>query len=252
MAWLYDLKFDGKEYVNKRGFFYRCRGFLFGAEGQTRVPSEAAEYAKYLVGLFVAATKYEIDTLPDQAKQRLHSALDGTTNFYAGLTHADDVARHVYLNHHDAAIDLRPLITQLFIKDLGRFDEMPRFHKMLLDVPELAADIVRALAGKAKASTVTAAAPDNLLKRKSANAGGPGQRSAKPPSTTSAIRQPVQINGASECRAAGDASRCSSMHANCWICILDWVVFADSSLRGRKVEDGEEVMRNPEMDVLAQ
>jgi len=57
------------------------------------------------------------------------------------------IARHIYIRHADAAVELRKVIVAQFVKRARSWLETAEFERLLYDVPDLAADVVRALLG---------------------------------------------------------------------------------------------------------
>jgi len=172
ISWLYGLKYDGKEHYSKnkggpRSFF------------NPKEPIEAAEYARYLVSLFAAATVYQIGTLPERTKAHFPTVLATAANLDGTDTHVDSIARQVYLEHATAAKELRVLIVNLIAKNMVHLDSTPQFGQMLLNIQELAAELVHALATEAKAKASTEAKPDNNNSKRKAES-QEGQPKAPP------------------------------------------------------------------------
>lgn len=134
VAWLYGLHYDGTVTAQ-----YTKANHVESDEGGTA-------YAKYLVHLHIAASKYMVGCLQSHIASHFPSVLTNIDKLSGYVEHADDVARHVYLEHADEATELRQHIVAHFRGHLARISKMADFRKLLLDVPELSADLVEASA----------------------------------------------------------------------------------------------------------
>lgn len=142
---MYGLEYDGvNQYAENQGsvpFFV------------THIPPRAGLYAKYLIELFVAANKYELGSLATRIKAHLPTVLEAVAGREGHVLpqiqihHLTDV---VYGKHGTLATELRPLFVKVFTEHMGRFSDELRFNRMLRDIPELAVEIVQALAAAAK------------------------------------------------------------------------------------------------------
>ncbi|KAK5134183.1 hypothetical protein LTR08_006843 [Meristemomyces frigidus] len=147
IAWLYGLVCDyNGQFSNKRGALPSGPADLWGA----------ANYAKWLVSLYATAKAYEVEDLANRAKDRIPTIISTVTDFEGKITHLTVVAEHVYLRHREMAAELRPPIVRVIVNDIDRFSGLRQFDLMMLAIPELAAEVVKALAAKAKRSSLEA------------------------------------------------------------------------------------------------
>ncbi|KAK4542440.1 hypothetical protein LTR36_006692 [Oleoguttula mirabilis] len=134
IAWLYGLHYDGD------------RTLEYDPSYGPKVEREGEGYAKYMVDLHIAASKYMVGDLQNHLKGRFPDVLARVDKQDGYLACADAAARHIYLERADAAADLRKHVVAHFRKHAARICQMPEFRQLLLEIPDLSADLVEELA----------------------------------------------------------------------------------------------------------
>ena len=140
MAWCYRLKYDGHNHYDDWN-----KPFLSYPD-----PTEAARYSQYLIDLHIAACKYQMIKLKIAVWTYLPKILTVVASLKDSSLPLGEVARHLYLDTAESGAAIRPLIVGYFVNDIVQFSDVPAFGQMLLDIPELSAEIVQGLAAKAK------------------------------------------------------------------------------------------------------
>ena len=127
----------------------------------------------YQVEVYVVASKYLVPTLCTQIMDGFESMLNGITitDGYPALIKY--VAKRIYLKYSDAAAEMKkPLIT-LLAKHLVDWAGSEELEQLLLEVPELSVQLIRAVVqngseAKGAASLDTSSAKARGPKRKRA------------------------------------------------------------------------------------
>ena len=126
-----------------KGMIAYLYGLMYDGEGnfmQSWTPTPDLEatrrYMKYQVELFVTASKYQTTYIEDVIKDDFRKHLQSILNMDAFALIAD-VARHVYIVHEFAAIELRRCIVNALISDqrrnINNVDALVRLRKDVLD-----------------------------------------------------------------------------------------------------------------------
>lgn len=110
-----------------------------------RCDANETQLAQYHVDLYIVAMKYLVPERASRSERMFWSILAGVVK---GATQgaADKIAEHVYVTRESEAIGLRHKVTRVFVDNITILRATPKFRSLLLDVPELASDMVFALA----------------------------------------------------------------------------------------------------------
>lgn len=143
IAWLYSLKYDGKDkYATNLKSFSSCID-----------PSDNALNCVYLMKLYAAADKYEVFSLKAKLSRDIPTILDGIGDGKdeAGGLYLNNIARHIYAEQNHAAEVFRQDVIKILVKHMGDLSGTPEFAQLLINVPDLSAEIVHAVASQAQA-----------------------------------------------------------------------------------------------------
>ena len=125
--------------------------------------ADGAAYIQHRVNVYVVADKYGVVNLCNEIQDKLPDMLDRITPSMCGLvkgypTLLDQIARHIYLVHPVAAKQLRKPIVEMFAKHVKSWVGTQEFERLVLDLPEFAVELFRALAGEGTKQGTTAGA----------------------------------------------------------------------------------------------
>ncbi|KAF2770465.1 hypothetical protein EJ03DRAFT_63182 [Teratosphaeria nubilosa] len=140
IAYCYGLQHDGTRQFTRDGHHSTDDGAILSNNA----------YLMYQVDLYVVAQKYLVPALCTQIVTNLPSMLrklvDRDTSVSTNLA---SIVRHVYVHHEDDALLLRKPIADLMVKKATAWKEGAQFQALLLEVPQLALDMVTAMAENA-------------------------------------------------------------------------------------------------------
>lgn len=151
MGHCYGLHYDGAFKYSKTDIPIQCN-------------DDGGAYVQHRVNVYVVADKYGVVNLCNEIRNKLPDMLDRITPRMCWLAkgypaHLDQVARHIYLVHPFAAKQLRRPIVEMFAKHVKSWVGKEEFERLVLDLPEFAVELFRALAGEGtKHGTATAGA----------------------------------------------------------------------------------------------
>ena len=117
-----------------------------------------AVYVNYPFDLYALTGKYQVPALREQLWYRIPAMAivrgpDPTLSFML------PVVKHVYIHHADTAVELHKPMVDLLLKQIDTLNDLPEFQQLLLDVPALSAELVRALVAQEKSTTETEGVP---------------------------------------------------------------------------------------------
>ncbi|KAI7204379.1 hypothetical protein KC316_g710 [Hortaea werneckii] len=146
----YGLHYDGSFHYSKSDIPIDCN-------------DDGAAYIQHRVNVYVVADKYGVVNLCNEIRDKLPDMLDRIVPSMCGLvkgypTHLDQIARHIYLVHPVAAKQLRKPIVDMFAKHVKSWVGTQEFERLVLDLPEFAVELFRALAGEGTKQGTTAGA----------------------------------------------------------------------------------------------
>ncbi|CAK4031032.1 BTB POZ domain [Lecanosticta acicola] len=134
IAYAYGLHFDGKpSYDESRA-----------------IPSasdQSLAYAKFQIDLWVVSVKYMFFSVAGEIQYCLKDVLASllpSAGFPECLLEA---AHHVYVEHASTAAGLRPVVVMMLNEHMDRLKVDQRFRGFLLEIPELACDLLLAAHG---------------------------------------------------------------------------------------------------------
>ncbi|KAI6915162.1 hypothetical protein KC318_g109 [Hortaea werneckii] len=150
LAYCYGLRFDGRSEYSKSDIPIDCN-------------DHGAAYVQHQVDVFVVADKYGVVNLCTDIQTKLPGMLARITSPSHTAaqypTHLDQIARHIYLVHPVAAKQLRKPIVEMFAKHVKSWVGTQEFERLVLDLPEFAVELFRALVGNGiKQGTTTVGA----------------------------------------------------------------------------------------------
>lgn len=136
IAYCYGLTFDGRSEYSKDGLI-------------VHEDFRSACYVRHTVDLYIAADKYGIASFCNKILIDFPGMLLGITGSVSEMypVYLDQVARQVYVDHAVAAKELRKPVIEVFAKHIKLWVGAREFEQLVLDVPELAVELFRALAG---------------------------------------------------------------------------------------------------------
>ncbi|KAI7157731.1 hypothetical protein KC349_g5415 [Hortaea werneckii] len=167
-----DIKLHDDDARALFGLVGHCYGLHYDGSfkySKTDIPIECnddgAAYIQHRVNVYVVADKYRVVNLCNEIRDKLPDMLDRIVPSMCGLvkgypTRLDQIARHIYLVHPVAAKQLRKPIVEMFAKHVKSWVGTQEFERLVLDLPEFAVELFRALAGEGptKQGTTTAGA----------------------------------------------------------------------------------------------
>ncbi|RMZ20865.1 hypothetical protein D0859_15124 [Hortaea werneckii] len=138
LAYCYGLRFDGRSEYSKTDIAIECN-------------DHGAAYVQHQVDVYVVADKYGVGNLCTDILTKLPAMLGRITSSSHSAArypaHLDQVARHFYLVHPVAAKQLRKPVVAMFAKHVKSWVGTEEFERLVLDLPEFAVELFRALAG---------------------------------------------------------------------------------------------------------
>lgn len=151
LADCYGLVFDGRSEYSKEGVTIDCN-------------DNGAGFVQYKVNLYVVADKYGVANLCTQIKERFPDMLVciTSTSVKEYPAYLDQVARSIYIDNQVAAKDLRAPLINTLVKHVQSCVSTKEFEALIMDVPELAVELFRALAGNTGGETGSKAGPGNV------------------------------------------------------------------------------------------
>ncbi|TKA80902.1 hypothetical protein B0A55_01667 [Friedmanniomyces simplex] len=99
------------------------------------------------VDLYVTASKYLVPTMCAQIANDFAGMLEAVKGGTGYSANVETVARHVYFIHAGAADELRAAIVNVIAADIDAWRAAEEFAQLIADLPDLAMDIISALAG---------------------------------------------------------------------------------------------------------
>ncbi|KAI7321430.1 hypothetical protein KC326_g2239 [Hortaea werneckii] len=139
LAYCYGLRFDGRSEYSKTDISIDC-------------DDHGAAYVQHQVDVYVVADKYGVVNLCTDIQTKLPGLLSRITSPSHSAAqypkYLDQVARHIYLVHPVAAKQLRKPIVDMFAKHVKSWVGTEEFERLVLDLPEFAVELFRALAGE--------------------------------------------------------------------------------------------------------
>lgn len=149
LAYCYGLRFDGRSEYSKTDIPIDCN-------------DHGAAYVQHQVDVYVVADKYGVVNLCTDIHTKLPGMLSRVTSPSHSAaqypTYLDQIARHIYLVHPVAAKQLRKPIVEMFAKHVKSWVGTEEFERPVLDLPEFAVELFRALAGEGTKQGTTAGA----------------------------------------------------------------------------------------------
>ncbi|KAH9839616.1 Broad-Complex, Tramtrack and Bric a brac [Teratosphaeria destructans] len=140
IAYCYGLQYDGTRQFTKDGIQSADDSAIFSGNA----------YLLYQVELYVVAQKYLIPALCTQIVSDLPTMLRKLVGTNTSVsTYLASIVEHVYVRHEDDAPSLRKPIADLMVERATAWKEDPQFQALLLAVPQLALDMVTAMAENA-------------------------------------------------------------------------------------------------------
>ena len=114
---------------------------------QLLLPSsvKGAELMRYQIDLFVTADKYGVRSLRDHLLKIFPGNLTMVTDFMSYPKNVDEIARHLYIEHKGCIEALQQVVVTSIVTDIHKFSDEAEFKRLLIDVPELAADLVHTM-----------------------------------------------------------------------------------------------------------
>lgn len=139
LAYCYGLHYDGRSNYFKTDMLIECN-------------DDGAAYVQHRVNVYVVADKYRVVNLCNDIQVKLPGMLSRITSPSHSAaqypTYLDQVARHIYLVHPIAAKQLRKPVVDMFAKHVKSWVGTEEFERLVLDLPEFAVELFRALAGE--------------------------------------------------------------------------------------------------------
>ncbi|KAK4625895.1 uncharacterized protein CLAFUR5_05469 [Fulvia fulva] len=131
IAWIYGMQFNPRDRYNKY-----IENFHFVTSDETGV-----EFVKYQVDLFFTAEKYLLSRLATSVEGYFfHMLLDVSRQ--VEFLHV--IAKHVYIARAEEAVALRVHVANAYLERIRSIKDTEELKQLLLDIPELAFDIIRA------------------------------------------------------------------------------------------------------------
>lgn len=110
---------------------------------------DSTEYIKYLVDLYITATKHLAYSLQD----RIKCMLEDFDNIHFGLN-LTTVVHHIYVRHKDAeTTSFRTQVARVTAEAVESLVQDDLSRKLLLEVPDFALDVIQALADQKSATS---------------------------------------------------------------------------------------------------
>ncbi|KAK5134184.1 hypothetical protein LTR08_006844 [Meristemomyces frigidus] len=132
LAHLYGLHFNGRD-----GYWHpHDRTTVFSTDN-------GMEYVKYQVDLYVAASKYLVPLLCTQIRNEFGVMLEGVLQADGYPVYLEEVTKHIFHTHVDAAAELRNPVVALVASHLTTWADSGDFEQLLLNVPQLGVELIR-------------------------------------------------------------------------------------------------------------
>lgn len=128
LAYLYGIHFDTLE-------------AFANTESSMRCDLDETELVLYQLDLYVVSTKYLMSDLSDRTRNVFQTLVHSGTD-----TDLSKLAVQVYLTYADEATELRKDVVDLFVGNIEECKDDRKFQDLLVNIPDLASDMVRALA----------------------------------------------------------------------------------------------------------